>query len=158
MLDPSRRKPFEDPEVLMGFAEAYDNALHHQRDQEPKASSKGTSLYRTCVSGQSNKRKLETDQYVQMRSVTWKPWNTPQYPKGSAEWLYITENGLCLHCLSDQHTTTLCPVKAKRIAATYCVVPPAWKPGMGRGTGYRPKSGQGQGETEALVGSTPSPC
>jgi hypothetical protein len=42
--DPTTRKPFEDQEVLMGFAEAYDNALHHQRDQEPKASSKGTSL------------------------------------------------------------------------------------------------------------------
>jgi hypothetical protein len=144
--DPTTRKPFEDPEVLMGFAEAYDNALHHQQDQEPKASSKRTSLYQTSVSGQPNKRKRETDQSVrvQTRSGIWKPWYTPQYPRGSPEWLYITENGLCFHCLSDQHTTTLCPVKAKRIAATYCVVPPGWKPGMGKGTDRSQDKGKGK--------------
>jgi hypothetical protein len=55
----------------MGFAEAYDNALHHQRIQELKASSERTSPYQTSVtSSQFNKRKREEDQSVrvQMRS------------------------------------------------------------------------------------------
>jgi hypothetical protein len=53
--DPSTEKPSRDPMVLMGFAKAYDNALHHQRNQEPKASSKGTSLYWTNVSSANEK-------------------------------------------------------------------------------------------------------
>ncbi len=57
-----------------------------------------------------------------------KPWFTPKYPRGSREWLFIVQHGLCFHCMSDLHTTRDCPAKKEKQSPKAPSIPDNWQP------------------------------
>ena len=111
LWDPSIGGPFQSLQSLAEYAVAYD--ISQNRDQQY---SKDFESNRT---EQSPSSRLDQWQNAgQKRKQSDESWPardpamfTPRYEHGSREWLYINQNRLCFHCMSDQHSIRECPVK-----------------------------------------------